>query len=210
VCPQIVRIEDAGPDRKARRLVFDDGTEPRLTSGAAVKALGIEVGSNTALETLETSLSEVEFPLAKERALLLLGYRERSRAELTRKLRDSGYSADIAARVVERFTEVELLDDDRFAAAWVRTRSAAGFGARRIARELAEKGIAPETASAALESISSSDAQLDLARKMLRGRTAADRKERDKLVRRLVSKGFSLQTALQATEIGETDDREEG
>jgi regulatory protein len=205
VCPQIVRIENAGPDRKARRLVFDDGTESRLTSAAAVKALGLECGLDVAADALEASLAEVEFPLAKERGLLLLGYRDRSHAELTRKLRDSGYSASIAAAVVERFDEVELLDDTRFAAAWVRTRTASGYGSRRIARELAEKGIAPDVASAAIETIADDGDQLELARRALRGRTAADRKERDKLVRRLISRGFSLQVALLATESEDSD-----
>ena len=198
MCPQIVRIEDAGPDRKARRLVFDDGSEPRLTSAAAVKSLGIVEGLSVGDSTLEASLAEVEFPLAKERALMLLGYRDRPRAELARKLRDAGYPAAVATQVVERFVDVELVDDERFAAAWVRTRAAAGYGARRIGQELTRKGIAPEVAAAALESIAGSDEQLARARAALRGRVAADRKERDKLVRRLVGKGFSLQTAIQA------------
>jgi len=198
MCPQIVRIEDAGPDRKARRLVFDDGSEPRLTSAAVVKSLGIVEGLSVSESTLEASLAEVELPLAKERALMLLGYRDRSRAELARKLRDAGYPAPVAAQVVKRFVEIELVDDERFAAAWVRTRAAARYGARRIDQELAQKGIAPEVASAALESVAASDEQLVRARAALRGRVAADRKERDKLVRRLVAKGFSVQTAIQA------------
>jgi regulatory protein len=157
-------------------------------------------------EALEVSLAEVEYPLAKERALLLLGYRDRSRSELVGKLRDSGYAAAIAQRVADRFVEIQLVDDERFAAAWVRSRSAAGFGARRVARELAEKGIAPETASAALASVDGAEEQLALAFRALHGRRATDRKERDKLVRRLISKGYSLQIALQATEVAQLGD----
>jgi regulatory protein len=207
--PQIVRIEDAGPDRRARRLVFDDSTEPRITSAHVLKSLGIAVGMDVPVDALEAALAEAEYPLAKERALLLLGYRDRSRSELMGKLRDSGYSAAIAQRVADRFVEIQLVDDERFAAAWVRSRSAAGFGARRIARELAEKGIAPESASAALATVEDADEQLALAHRALRGRRAADRKERDKLVRRLVSKGYTLQIALQATELGQAEDDSE-
>ena len=196
--PRITRIEDAGPDRKARRLVFDHGGETRLTSAAAVRELSIEQGMSFDLPALELALAAVELPLAKDRALRLLGYRDRSRAELLRKLRDSGYSASLSELVVDRLAEIELLDDERFAAVWVRTRSAAGFGARRIARELADKGIAQETAAAAMEAISDVEEQLGRARKVLRGRVGSDRKERDKLVKRLVTKGFSLQVAIQA------------
>lgn len=196
--PHILRIEDAGPDRKARRLVFDDGTQPRLTSATALKELGLVEGLSIDMAVLNASLSEVEPSLAKERALRLLGYRDRSRTELIQKLRDSGYSAAIAAQVADRFAEMDLLDDERFAAAWVRTRCAAGFGARRIARELADKGIPPETISAALEASCAVQDQLALARQALRGRKATDRRERDKLLRRLVAKGFDLSIALQA------------
>jgi SOS response regulatory protein OraA/RecX len=44
--------------------------------------------------------------------------------------------------------------------------------------------------------------QLDRARHALRGRTAADRKERDKLVRRLVTRGFDLSIAIRAVDAG--------
>ncbi|MDR3687523.1 MAG: regulatory protein RecX [Coriobacteriia bacterium] len=208
MCPLIVRIEDAGPDRKARRLVFDDGSESRLTSAAAVKSLGIAEGLSVSGSILEASLAEVELPLAKERALMLLGYRDRSRAELARKLHDAGYPTAVSAQVVERFVEIELVDDERFAAAWVRTRAAAGYGARRIGQELAQKGIDPDTAAAALEPIAGSDEQLARARAVLRERVPADRKERDKFVRRLVTKGFSLQTAIQALETASDDEED--
>ncbi|HEY5541372.1 MAG TPA: regulatory protein RecX [Coriobacteriia bacterium] len=198
--PRIARIEDAGPDRKARRLTFEDGIEPRITSASVVKELGLEEGLSIDADVLEASLAEVELLLAKERALRLLGYRERSRAELVRKLCDSGYPEAIASQVAERFAEIELLDDERFAAVWVRTRNAAGFGARRIARELAEKGLAPETAAAALEAISGGEDQVARARQTLRGRIVTDNKERDKLIRRLVAKGFSLSVAVQAVD----------
>ena len=206
--PRIVRIEDAGPDRKARRLVFDDGSEPRMTSSAVVKELGLTPDTDLPADALEAALAETEPALAKERALSLLGYRERTESELARKLRDSGYGAPTVAGVVARFAELGLVDDERFAGMWVRSRVAAGHGARRIQRELAEKGVAPEVVSVALERDCPLDTQVARARESLRGRRPANRKERDRLVRRLVTRGYDLSTALQALADTEDDSEE--
>jgi SOS response regulatory protein OraA/RecX len=195
----IVRIENAGPGLRARRLVFEDGSEPRLTSKAALKELGLEVGAETSPETLEAALSEIELPLAKDRALMLLGYREHSQFELAKKLRECGYPRDIAEAVVKRFVEVQLVDDARFAASWVRSRRSARYGTRRIKQELDRKGISEDVVLAALEEESpDGDDELARAQAALGARVAEDRKGRDKLVRRLVGRGFSLGVAIEA------------
>ncbi len=97
MAPSLERIEIAGPGSKARRLVFDDGLDPRLTSAAAVKALGLVPEMDISREAVERSLADIEPALAKDRALRLLGYREHSAAELRRKLQDNGYPRDLAA-----------------------------------------------------------------------------------------------------------------
>lgn len=194
----IARIETAGPERRARRIVFDDGAEPRITSAAVVKSLGLEVGVSVDPTTLEQALHGCEYDLAKERALQLLGYRERSSAELVLKLDNTGYPHDISVAVMRRFVEVELVDDTRFASVWVRSRRAAGYGARRIARELHEKGVDGQLVEAVLEQGGEGADQLQAARAALRGRVPRDRAEYNRLVRRLVSRGFELSVALEA------------
>ena len=204
--PRIVRIEDAGPGRKARRLVFDDDTPSRITSAAAVKELCLTAEEPVDADALEEALAEVEPGLAKERALRLLGYRERSEAELAAKLVDSGYGDAIVASIVTRFRELGLVDDERFASTLVRSRVAAGFGKRRIQRELADKGVATHIASAALEDDCPGEAQVSRARESLRGRTATDRKTRDRLVKWLVSRGYDLSTAIETVAGTSADD----
>jgi regulatory protein len=198
VSPHIERIEDAGPERKARRLVFDDGSDPRVTSAAALKLIEVSVGLEIEPAAVDRALSEVEPALAKESAFRLLGYRDRSRAELGRKLRDRGYPAAVASAVVARLEELGIVDDQRFAASWVRSRAAQGMGARRIARELGQKGVAAETIDAALAPEASEETQLQAAVHALRGKVATDPRQRDRLVRRLVTKGFDLRTAIRA------------
>jgi len=203
---QIVRIEHAGPGSRARRLLFDDETPTRTTSAAAVKHLGLEEGMSIAGEALEESLDEIEYPLAKDRGLMLLGYREHSAAELRRKLHDAGYPTTVCRAVVERFVEVELVDDARFAAAWVRSRRGAGYGTRRIARELEQRGIDAEVIQAALTDDADETDEIQRARRALRGKVPEDRASKDRLLRRLVSRGFSISVALKALEVSDVED----
>jgi regulatory protein len=205
MCATLERIENAGPGSKARRLVFDDGLDPRYTSAAAVKELRLEAGAPVARQTVEDALEKVERTLARERALKLLGYREHSSAELRRKLRENGYPDAIATAVTDRFVEVELVDDRRFALIWTRSRLAAGYGSRRIKQELTQRGIEPELLEEVFAETIDPDQEVAQARAALRGRTAVDRAGRDKLVRRLVTRGFSFATALRALEIDDDE-----
>lgn len=136
---------------------------------------------------------------AKDLCLRLLTDRPRSRAELSKKLADKGYDEGVSARVLDRLTEVGLVDDAAFAEQWVRSRHVfSGKGKRALAMELRTKGVAPEVAAVALDQIDGDDEReraAELVRRKLRttsldfevdgpgGRSS----ERDRLVRRLVS-----------------------
>lgn len=76
--------------------------------------------------------------------------------------------AEVATRLLDRFTEVGLIDDARFAEAWVHGRqSAKGLARRALAQELRRKGVDDETAKAALETLDP-DAEDEAARALVR------------------------------------------
>ncbi len=197
MCPFIVRIENAGPDLRARRIFFDGDPDYRTTASTVAKRLSLTEGMEIDRAELEAELSAEELPLAKERALKLLGYRERSAFEIHRKLRDSGFPEAVSSAVVQRFTEIELIDDERFASAWTRSRRAGGYGERRIARELAEKGIAPDLIAAVLEADDGTN-ETDRAVFALRGKMPRDKADAQRLIKRLLGRGFSLSVARDA------------
>lgn len=197
MCPLIVRIESAGPDLRARRIFFEDDPDYRTTASTVVKRLELTEGMEIDRAALEADLAMEELPLAKERALKLLGYRERSASEVHRKLRDSGFPDSVSRAVVERFSDIELIDDVRFASAWTRSRRSGGYGERRIARELADKGVAPDIIAAALEADDGTD-EADRALTALRGKVPGDRAESQRLTKKLLGRGFSLSVARDA------------
>ncbi|HUP49960.1 MAG TPA: RecX family transcriptional regulator [Thermoanaerobaculia bacterium] len=83
-------------------------------------------------------------------ALRILNYRFNSEAELRRKLRAKRFEAGLIDRTIERLRGERWLDDQRFAAALVRTKQQKHHGRRKIARELAAAGIDRESADRAL------------------------------------------------------------
>ena len=192
------RIETAGPDRRARRLVFSDPfAEPRLTALAVVRALGLEEGAEIDPAELAARLVSCELSCARERALRVLGHRDRSAHELDRRLKDDGYPSAARQVVLDRLGELGLIDDGRFADSWVRTRTAAGFGPQRIRKELRDKGVADETAAAALGSFADAD-PVAQARRALGTTRIESRADRERALRKLLRKGFDLGTALKA------------
>ena len=74
--------------------------------------------------------------------LRLLTARARTRAELAGQLAKRGYPDDVSDRVLDRLTDVGLVDDTGFAEQWVHSRRAnAGKGKRALAAELHTKGV---------------------------------------------------------------------
>jgi regulatory protein len=94
---------------------------------------------------------DAELEAAREIALRRLESRARSRAELESDLAARGVRADVAARLLDRLTEVGLVDDAEFARLWVeQRRGLKGLGTVRLREELRAKGVAEETITAAL------------------------------------------------------------
>jgi len=80
--------------------------------------------------------------VARQICLRLLTGRPRTRGELATTLRRRGVPEEAARAVLDRFTEVGLVDDRAFAAAWVSSRQAGrGLARGALAAELRRKGV---------------------------------------------------------------------
>ncbi len=99
-------------------------------------------------------------------ALRFLETRQRSVAEVRRRLLTVGYRAELVDGAITRLLDLALLDDEGFARAWVESRDRAHpRGQRALRQELATKGIARETIAGVLaerdESVGDSGAAPD-------------------------------------------------
>ncbi len=99
-------------------------------------------------------------PESVARAIVLrqLTAAPRSRAQLEDTLARRDVPEEVAARVLDRFTEVGLIDDEEYARMLVRSRHRErGLSRRALGTELRRKGIDDETAAAALEEVDGDD-----------------------------------------------------
>ncbi|RYB91973.1 regulatory protein RecX [Nocardioides oleivorans] len=118
----------------------------------------------------EAAAAEVEAdPEAVARKILLdtLTGQARTRQELADKLAKRGVPDDLAAGLLDRFTEVGLIDDAAFARQWVESRHRSrGLAPMALKQELRRKGVADDHVAEALEQIDETD-QRDAARALV-------------------------------------------
>lgn len=134
--------------------------------------------------------------VARNIALRLLTGAPRSRAQLAEAMAKKNVPDDVATRVLDRFTEVGLINDAEYAQMLVRTRqSERGLARRALATELKRKGIGREDAEAALETVDPEDEE-SAARELLRRKARATQgvdqtKRRQRMMGMLARKGYS-------------------
>lgn len=80
--------------------------------------------------------------VARQICLKMLTAAPRTRAQLAAALDRRGVPAETAEAVLERFAEVQLIDDGMFARAWVESRHhGRGLARRALAAELRQRGV---------------------------------------------------------------------
>ena len=166
----------------------------------------------------EAAAAEVEAdPEAVARKILLdtLTGQARSRQELADKLAKRGVPDELAAQLLDRFTEVGLIDDAAYARQWVESRHRSrGLAPRALAQELRRKGIDDEDARTALEQIDEGDqraAARALVDKKLRSMRGLDRQVATRrLAGLLARKGYAAGLAFSVVRdaLGDIEDEE--
>ena len=140
---------------------------------------------------------------ARNLCLRLLTARARTRAELEGQLTKRGYPDGVSERVLDRLSQVGLIDDRDFAEQWVQSRRVnAGKGKRALAAELRTKGVDDDVIIAALDGIDAG-AERERAEQLVRDKLRREKLGDDddtKVARRLVGmlarRGYSQTMAF--------------
>ena len=129
----------------------------------------------------------------RERAMRLLARREHSRAELARKLGQSGFNACDIQPLLDEFEQKRWLSDRRFAESYVADhRSRAG--AVKLAFDLRQRGVADNIIEAVLSD--NRDSELERAQAVWQkkfGSAPTDMAEKARQMRFLQSRGFGTE-----------------
>ena len=111
----------------------------------------------------------------------------KTRQQLADLLAQRGIPDDAAEAVLDRFTEVGLIDDAAFARAWVSSRQAGrGLARRALSAELRAKGVEPEVAAEAVGEVGDEDERMAARRLVERRLGAMRRLDRATATRRLM------------------------
>ncbi|MER5672382.1 RecX family transcriptional regulator [Pseudonocardia alni] len=173
--------EGTGPDPA------EESTTPRGRRRGEGRGRGRRRGEDA---TPRVETPQEQETRARDICLRLLTDRARTVKELGDALRRKEIPDEVAHRVLDRFDEVGLVDDQAFAEQWVRSRHRhRGLGKRAIAMELHRKGVDREIADEALTGIDD-DSERDRARELvvrrLRSLPVGSREERQSSARKLV------------------------
>ena len=146
-----------------------------------------------------------QYPDALNTAVAMLARRACSRKEISDKLISRHCCDEVVELVLYKLEKEKLLNDHDFSEQWTRYRSGGHYGPARIYRELRMKGVDEETAREAVSSVDEEEqtvAALDLAVKAARKSKPGEdlRKSRQRVLRTLVSHGFSWDTAREAVD----------
>jgi regulatory protein len=113
---------------------------------------------------------------ARDQCIRLLAVRPRTRSELETALVKRGYDEDVIAEILDRYSDVGIIDDEAFARAWVTSRHhSKGLAKRALAGELRRKGVSDDDMGVALGELDG-DAEVDTARALVERRLRVERR----------------------------------
>lgn len=161
---------------------------------ARITAAWLQVGQTLDDSKIAELLEDDTRERALQQALLYLGYRARSEAEIKQNLRKHQIPEPVIENTLERLRQEGFANDDQFARAWVENRKAfRPRGRRLLAQELRQKGLTDAAIQSALDGIDDQalayKAGLSKARR-LRGQEKSE--FRKKLSEFLARRGFSF------------------
>ncbi|MBD5221862.1 MAG: RecX family transcriptional regulator [Bacteroidales bacterium] len=121
---------------------------------------------------------------------------EQCTSDIRRKALQSGLSRAEVDSIIAFLSDNRFLDDRRFAGAYARDKAAlAGWGPYKIRMGLRQKGISEELADEALASVDEetySNTLAKLVESAARRLDLSDPSDRNRLLRQLAARGFSL------------------
>jgi len=168
---------------------------------------GLRVGQELEVADVERFAQKASEAKAYGLALRFLGVRLRSRRELLDYLDRKGCEREESEAALERLEGLGLVDDERFADAWIADRQAVRPRSKlRLGQELAAKGIAREVVDVALRKLEPEEEVGTLKALIRRKQKLPAYKDERKLVAYLQRQGYRWGLIKEALgDLGEVD-----
>lgn len=186
--------------RKTTLTIFCDGEPWR---NVHVSIFGHQPSLPKSCSTLEDFAQEffsLEQRLAKIFALRKLAAQNLPSSLLARALRQRLVSEQTIEILINEFNRQGYLNDQEWAASYVRYQTARKVGPRNIAQKLTSKGLTKTQFKEVLQEVKDSESQKEAVNALLitryRHRQLSDFREKQKVIAALVRRGFDLSVIL--------------
>lgn len=165
-------------------------------------ATNLSIGQVLKPDEVEALKAADEVERAKASAYRYLSYRPRSITELKRQLVNKGYKEITVDQVIDRLSELELIDDMAFARYWVEQRETFKPRGRRALRyELYQKGIDRQIVDMVVAEVDETVSAKKAARKKAKlWQELPEEQFYEKLGNYLKRRGFSYEIARNVTQ----------
>ncbi len=184
-------------------------TETWLVPKSAKAALKAGRQTFSGPEDFEAHLAGALEQAAFMRLTSKLAARDRSSREMEEFLVSEGYDRSAARKAVERACRSGLIDDLRFSQAFVCSKRRAGWGSRRIERDLLTRGVCEADVQKAMGECADGPTELERALGVARKKRMPEKNPTEKLARFLAGRGFSGDIALRVAKQVIAESREQ-
>jgi regulatory protein len=164
---------------------------------ARILAAWMQVGQVLSDEKIAQLKASDEREVAYQRAIQFLNYRPRTENEIRQNLLKHGVAETVLADVIQRLQRAGLLDDKRFADAWVENRADLHPRSRRaLAYELKQRGVDQQLIQQSLAQVDDDQAAYQAALRRSRKLQGLDWQDfRKKMYGYLARRGFDYETS---------------
>ncbi|WP_283684665.1 regulatory protein RecX [Parablautia sp. Marseille-Q6255] len=183
-------------------VVFEDGSCFPLYA-KELDAFSIREGGTLSEKDFEKIQGELLTKRAKLCAMHFLQRMDRTEQQLRKKLETLFYPADVVETAVSYVKSYHYIDDVRYAVSFMEYRREEK-SVRRMEQELLQKGISKETFREALAQIETPDEEQQIRRWLDKKHYASvcqDQKERERIYRFLLRKGYSSSAVRRAMDM---------
>jgi len=204
--PKITKITVAKKTKGRFHIYLERGNTEEYAfsvSDSLIVSENLSKGKELTEEDVLTLKEKDNLDKAMQKVLNYLSYRMRSEMEVIRYLRDLEVLDEDITRMVERLKELQFVDDQRFAEAFVRTKRDTGKkGPMLIEQELFQKGVSKLHIESAIKQYSE-DMQFEHAKVMIEKKQSSykqesPKKKQQKLMQFVIQRGFSHSIASSA------------
>lgn len=195
----VTKLEGLG---KGKVKVYIDGEFHYLLYRKDIQIYKLQENEQISEKVYKEIIEDTVLRRAKQKAMAILKYMDRTEQELRQKLKQADYTETIIESAIEYVKKFHYLDDERFAMNYIRFKKNSK-SKRQLQTELSQKGIRKEYINLAFEE-EYDDEELAIQKAVAKKTLDIDslsQEEKMKLASSLYRKGFKMDLIQKYTKI---------